>query len=332
MDRYSQESKTFQTWPVSSIFNQQCVEITGVFIVKAIILDSGKTPEALKMQEVPKPTPRPNELLVRVRASSVCRGDVNLRRIPRMILVPLGLLFGFKPMKIPGVEFAGVVEATGASVRVFKPGDEVFGTATGLAYGGNAEYLCVPEQRKIGVVTFKPEKLSFGQAAVLPVGGMTAVQILKRLEVGRGSRLLVYGASGSVGSYAVQLGRYYGAEVTAVCGPANQQLATELGANMVLDYTIAGWVDQAGHFDAVLDAVGKLSMAARKRLLAPGGRFSSIKAPTKEIQAELEFLAGLADKEQLIPLIDRSYPLDQTAAAHAYVEQKHKRGNVAIVV
>jgi NADPH:quinone reductase-like Zn-dependent oxidoreductase len=300
--------------------------------MKAIVLDSGKDPEALQLQDVQKPTPKADEVLVSVKASSVCRGDVNLRKIPRAVLIPLGLLFGFKPMKIPGVEFAGVVEAVGPSVTRFKPGDEVFGTATGLAHGGNAEYLCVPEKRKLGVIATKPSELSFSQAAVLPVGGMTALQILRRLELREGSQLLVYGASGSVGSYAVQLGLYYGAEVTAVCGPANQQLAAGLGAAKVLDYTKVSWMDQAGQFDAIIDAVGKLPRAARKQLLVPGGRYASIKAPTKEVQAELEFLAGLADKGQMKPLIDRSYPLDQTAEAHRYVEQKHKRGNVVIVV
>jgi NADPH:quinone reductase-like Zn-dependent oxidoreductase len=300
--------------------------------MKAIVLDSGKEPEALQLKDVQKPTPKADELLVNVKASSVCRGDVNLRKIPRAVLIPLGLLFGFKPMKIPGVEFAGVVEAVGPSVSRFKPGDEVFGTATGLAYGGNAEYLCVPGKRKLGVLAIKPTKLSFEQAAVLPVGGMTAVQILSRLKLHPGSRLLVYGASGSVGSYAVQLGLHYGAEVTAVCGPANQQVATDLGAGKALDYTTPDWVDQAGQFDAIIDAVGKLPRSARKSLLAAGGRYASIKAPTKEVQAELEFLAGLADEKRIKPLIDHSYPLDQTAEAHRYVEQKHKRGNVVIVV
>ncbi|MDX9957844.1 MAG: NAD(P)-dependent alcohol dehydrogenase [Spirochaetia bacterium] len=300
--------------------------------MKAIVITEGKDPEALQVQDIAKPTPRPDELLVRVRASSVCRGDINLRRIPRIILVPLGLLFGFKPMKIPGVEFAGTVEAVGASVTRFKPGDEVFGTATGLAYGGNAEYLCVPETRKMGVIARKPAKLSFSQAAVLPVGGMTAMQILRRLALRTGSRLLVYGASGSVGSYAVQLGLYYGAEVTAVCGQSNQQVTAGLGAGKVLDYTTPNWFEHAGHFDAIIDAVGKLPRSARKKLLVPGGSYASIKAPTKEVQTELEFLADLADKEQIKPLMDRSYPLDQTALAHTYVEQKHKRGNVVIVV
>jgi len=300
--------------------------------MKAIFIGSGKDSTALQIQNVPNPTPQPDELLVRVKASSVCRGDVNLRKIPKVVLVPLGLLFGFKPMKIPGVEFSGIVEAAGPSVSRFKPGDEVFGTATGLAYGGNAEYLCVPEQRKLGVITAKPGSLSFAQAAVLPVGGMTAVQILKRMDLQKGRRLLVYGAFGSVGSYAVQLGLYYGAEVTAVCGTANQQLVAGLGASRVLDYTRDDWMDQAGQFDAIIDAVGKLPRSARNKLLAPGGRYASIKAPTKEVQAELEFLAGLADKGQITPLIDRSYPLDQTAAAHSYVEQKHKKGNVVLVV
>ena len=300
--------------------------------MKAIVIGSGKDSAALQIQDVPKPAPQPYELLVRTKASSVCRGDVNLRKIPRVILVTLGMVFGFKPMKIPGVEFAGVVEAVGTSVTRFKPGDEVFGTATGLACGGNAEYLCVPEQRKMGVIAAKPAKLSWAQAAVLPVGGMMAVQILKRLDLRKGSRLLVYGASGSVGSYAVQLGLYYGAEVTAVCSTANQQLAAGLGAGQVLDYTAHDWIDRAGRFDAIIDAVGKLPRSARKQLLVPGGKYASIRAPTKEVQAELELLAELADQGQITPLIDRSYPLDQAAAAHAYVEQKHKRGNVVIVV
>ncbi|MBU0934347.1 MAG: NAD(P)-dependent alcohol dehydrogenase [Spirochaetes bacterium] len=300
--------------------------------MKAVVIVSGKTVEGLQLKEVAQPVPRANEVLIKVQASSVCRGDINLRRIPKIILVPLGLLFGFKPMKIPGVEYAGVVETVGGSVTRFKPGDAVFGTATGLAFGGNAEYLCVPEKRKLGVISLKPDTLSFEQAAVLPVGGMTALQNLKRLALRQGSRLLVYGASGSVGSYAIQLGRHYGAEVTAVCGTANQKLVADLGAQRVLDYTKAGWQAEAGQYDAVFDAVGKLSGADKKQLLAGGGKYSSIKAPTSEVQAELDFLAGLAAAGQLKPLIDRSYPLEQTAEAHAYVEGKHKRGNVVIEV
>lgn len=300
--------------------------------MKAIVVTSNGQAGALQIQEIAKPVPQAKEILVRVRASSVCRGDVNLRRIPKLVLLPLGLLFGFKAMKVPGVEFAGEVEAVGSLVSRFKPGDEVFGTATGLAQGGNAEYLRIPERRRIGVIAAKPRKLTFAQAAVLPVGGMTAMQILNRLDLHSGSRLLVYGASGSVGSYAVQLGRHRGAKVTAVCGPANQELVAGLGAVRVLDYTRDGWVEEAGIFDAVVDAVGRLDHAARKRLTAPEGKYASIKAPTKEIQEELESLARLADQGEIKPLIDRSYPLDQTAAAHEYVEGKHKRGNVVILV
>lgn len=298
--------------------------------MKAAVIARGKGSEGLHVQEVPRPSPGPGEFLIRVKASSVCQGDVKLRRIPRAILAPLGLVFGFKPMAIPGVEFSGVVEEAGASTSRLKPGDAVFGTASGLAYGGNAEFLCVPESRRVGVLARMPEGLGFREAAVLPVGGMTALQNLRRLALGAGSRLLVYGASGSVGSYAVQLARQFGARVTAVCGPANLEALRGLGAEVVLDYNAPHWIDEAGRFDAVIDAVGRLSGPDRRRLLSPLGRFSSVRSPTAEVQSELEYLAGLAVEGRIRPLMDRAYPLERCAEAHDYVEAGHKRGNVVI--
>ena len=300
--------------------------------MKAIHCGPGSSPETLTLREMPKPIPRDKEVLVRVEAASVTRGDLALRQIPKLILVPLGLVLGFKPMRIPGVEFSGVVEAVGKGVSLFKVGDGIMGTTTGLAFGANAEYVCVPERRRSGVVALKPEGLSHQDCAVLPVGGMTALQNLARLKPRPGYRLMVYGAAGSVGSYAVQLGAWYGAEVTAVCGTANQELASDLGAARALDYTAPDWPERAGSFDGVFDAVGKLPRAIGRRLLVPGGRWTSVRAPTSETDADLALLIRLASEGQLKPLVDRIYTLAQVPDAHRYVGSGRKRGNLAIQV
>lgn len=299
--------------------------------MKAITITSGSL-DGIRYVELPKPQPKPDEILIRVIASSVARGDVALRKIPKAILLPMGLLFGFKAMKIPGVEFAGIVETAGSKVTQFKAGDAVFGTATGLAYGGNAEYLCVPERRKVGVVAHKPASLGFSEAAVLAVGGMTALQNLARHRLKPGSSILVYGASGSVGSYAVQLAKHFGARVTAVCGPSNLAAVRELGPEAVLDYTKPEQLESAGKHDAVFDAVGKLGKKRAQAFLKSGGSYSSIKAPTKETDADLAVLSELAAAGRLKALIDRSLPLERVAEAHRLVESGHKRGNLVIEV
>lgn len=300
--------------------------------MKAIIVRKPGPALGLEYAETPKPAPGRGEILVRVRASSVTRGDVALRTLPRAVLVPVGLLFGFKPMKIPGVEFAGVVEALGPGASRFKVGDEVFGTATGLAYGGNAEYLCVPERRKMGVVGLKPASLSFEEAAVLPVGGMTARQILARAALGPGMSILVHGASGSVGSYAVQLAKLLGASVTAVAGAANQELLRSLGADRVIDYGKEDFTANGLRYDAVFDAVGKLKRSRCSGSLKPGGTYLTVKAPTKETEEDLEVLSRLAAEGSLKPVIDRVFALQEVPAAHRHVEGGHKRGNVAVRV
>lgn len=299
--------------------------------MKAIVIEASGL-EGISYTDIPKPGPRPGEVLIRVIASSVTRGDVALRKIPKAILVPMGWLFGFKPMKVPGVEYAGIVETVGSSNSMFKPGDAVFGTATGLAYGGNAEYLCVPEKPKTGVIQRKPASLSFQEAAVLPVGGMTALQNLARHSLKPGSSILVYGASGSVGSYALQLAAHFGATVTAVCGPASQDSVRQLGAARVLDYTKPEQLQNAGSHDAVFDAVGKLGKKRAQAFLKAGGTYSSIKAPTKETAADIKLLAELAGTGQVKALIEKSWPLSQAAEAHRHVEGGHKKGNVVIEV
>ncbi|MCK5488209.1 MAG: NAD(P)-dependent alcohol dehydrogenase, partial [Desulfobacterales bacterium] len=191
--------------------------------IKAIVCTRSGSPDVLQLKEVPKPTPKDNEVLVKVHGATVTIGDVFIRKIPRLILLPLGLLFGFKSKKIPGHELTGEIEAVGKDVKLFRKGDQVFGTSTGLSYGANAEYICLPEEWKQGVLALKPASMSFEEAAAVPIGGMTALQILRKGNIQGGpayrsgrQKVLIYGASGSVGTYAVQLARYFGAEVTGV--------------------------------------------------------------------------------------------------------------------
>lgn len=300
--------------------------------VKAIVCKKSGSPEVLKLDEINKPMPKPNEISVKVYASSVTRGDVVLRKIPRFILLPIGVLFGFKAMQIPGVEFAGEVEDFGENVKSFKKGDKVFGTTTGLRFGGNAEYVCVPEKPQKGVVTKKPESMSFTDAAVTPVGGMTALYLLRKGNIKKGQKVLIYGASGSVGTYAVQLAKYFGAEVTAVCSTNNLELVRTIGADEVIDYTKEVFTERGTKYDFIFDAVGKISKSKIKDILVKNGAYISVKSPTKEKLEDLLFLIELTKEGRVKPIIDRTYTLDQVAEAHRYVEKGHKKGNVVITV
>lgn len=300
--------------------------------MKAIICKKSGPPNVLSLQEVEKPIPRPNEILVRVYASTVTRGDVNLRKIPRIVLLPMGILFGFKAMQITGVEFAGEVEEVGSQVDQFKKGDPVFGTTTGLKFGGNAEYVCVPEKSKIGAVIKKPANISFSDAAAVPVGGMTAYHILKKANITKGQRVLVYGASGSVGTYAVQLAKYFGAEVTGVCSKNNIELIKSIGADKVIDYTSEDFTKIDNKYDIIFDAVGKISKSKCRTILKKNGTYLTIKYPTKEKIEYMNFLSNLIEKRKVKPVIDRYYSLEQVVEAHRYVENGHKKGNVVITI
>lgn len=299
--------------------------------MKAVVCKKSGGPDVLEFTEVQKPYPQPGEILIKVSASSVTRGDVHLRKMSRLILVPIGLIFGFKPMKITGVEFAGTVEETGSEVTRFRKGDRVFGTATGLIFGGNAEYLCVPEKHKMGVIAHIPDNVTFEDAAITPVGAMTAHFILNKVKITRGMNVLVYGASGSVGSFAVQLAKNYGANVTGVCSKANMQMVKDLGASIALDYAADDFCAKPGpEYDVIFDAVGKISRSRCVRMLKSTGRFLSVKYPTKEKSETLEYLAELMGDGRLKPFIDQEFTLDQIKEAHAYVEKGHKRGNVLV--
>lgn len=300
--------------------------------MKAIVCTKSGSPEVLNLVELDSPIPKQNEILIKVKASSVTRGDVKLRKIPRIILIPIGFLFGFKPMKITGVEFAGVVDAIGSDVKLFNKGDKVYGTTTGLKFGGNAEYVCVPEKSKKGVIVIKPDNISFPDAAVIPVGGMTALHILRKASIQNGHKILIYGASGSVGTYAIQLAKYFGAEVTAVCSTSNLEMVKSLGADKVTDYTKDDFTKGKVIYDVVFDAVGKISKSSCKNVLNKKGSFLSVKYPTKEKVEYLIFLNGLIESGKLKPVIDRKFSIDKIRDAHSYVEQGHKKGNVVILV
>jgi NADPH:quinone reductase-like Zn-dependent oxidoreductase len=297
--------------------------------MKAIVYEKSGPPEVLKLKDVPKPTPKDNEILVKIHAGTVTRGDVLLRGAGLFINFMM-LILGFKKKKIPGHELAGEIEAVGKDVKLFKKGDAVFGTTTGLVYGANAQYVCLPEEWKQGVVAKKPDNLTFDEAAAVPIGGMTALYLLKKVNIQKGQKVLVYGASGSVGSYAVQIAKSFGTEVTGVCSTKNLEMVKSIGTDSVIDYKKEDFTKGSTKYDIVFDAVGKSS--GGKRALNKNGKYVSIKSLTKEKTDNLLFLKELAEQGKIKPFIDRRYPLEHVMEAHRYVETGRKRGNVVVTV
>lgn len=299
--------------------------------MKAIVYEKSGPPEVLQLKEVPKPTPKDNEILIKIHAATVTRGDVLLRGAGLFINFMM-LILGFKKKKIPGHELAGEIEAVGKDIKLFKKGDQVFGTTTGLVYGGNAQYVCLPEEWKQGVVAKKPVNLSFEEAAAVPIGGMTALWILRKGNIKKGQKVLVYGASGSVGSYAVQLAKHFGAEVTGVSSSKNLEMVKSIGADSVIDYKKEDFSKGSTKYDIIFDAVGKVKSSQRKVSINKNGKYVSIRSLTKEKTENLLFLKELAEKGKIKPVIDKRLPLEQVAEAHRYVETGRKRGNVVITI
>ena len=299
--------------------------------MKAIVCTKQGPPEVLQLREVDKPIPTKNEVLIKVHASTVTTGDVFLRNIHPLLSIPLKL-FGMKMKRIPGHEFAGVVEATGEETKQFKVGDQVFGTTTGSSVGANAEYVCLPEERETGVLAIKPANISYEEAAAVPVGGMTALNILSKANIQNGQKVLIHGASGSVGSFAVQIAKHLGAEVTGVCSTKNVELVRSLGADQVIDYTKEDFTEGDEIYDVIFDAVGKISAGESKSSLQPNGHYLSVKSITKAGMEDFLHLKELIELGKINAVIDKRYPLEQTADAHRYVEAGHKTGNVVISV
>ena len=298
-------------------------------LMKAIIQTKPGPPEVLQLREVEKPVPGDNEILVRVHASTVTQGDVMLRKLHPLMYLPMRL-FGIKRKKTPGHEFAGRIEAVGKDVTLFRVGEQVLGTTTGLRAGANAEYVCVPEQRDSGVLAVKPPNVPYEDAATLLVGGLTALDILQKGNIQSGQEVLIYGASGSVGTFAVQLARHFGAKVTAVCSTGNIEMVKSLGAEEIIDYTKERFTKGSQKYDLVFDAVGKTSAADCKPILKEKGIFLTVQSTTHETAENLALLVELSAAGKIKSVIDQRYPLAEIAEAHRYVEAGHKRGNVVI--
>jgi NADPH:quinone reductase-like Zn-dependent oxidoreductase len=296
--------------------------------VKAIVCTKGGPPDVLQLRDIEKPEPGDGEVLIRIHATTATAGDVILRGLTGIPRFVFGLAFGLGRDKILGHELAGVIEAVGKKVSRFRVGDQVF-ASTGNKGGAYAEYLCLPED---GMLAIKPTNMTFEEAAAVPVGANTALHILRKAEIQRGKNVLIYGTSGSVGTYAVQLARYFGAEVTGVCSTTNLELVRSLGAVNVIDYTQEDFTKNGETYDVIFDAVGKISSSMCKGSLNKNGVFLSVKSSTSEKAGSLNFLKELIEAGKIKAVIDRCYPLEQIVEAHRYVEMGHKKGNVVINV
>jgi NADPH:quinone reductase-like Zn-dependent oxidoreductase len=291
----------------------------------------------LQLQEVARPVPQDHEVLVKVYATTVTIGDTIMRsfKLPTPLWQQLfaRIFLGITGPKrtILGMELAGKIEAVGNHVTRFKPGDAVFGSTFAANFGGYAEYKCLPEN---GALALKPSNLSYEEAAAVPGAGMTALRCLRKANIQRGQKVLIYGASGAVGTYAVQLARHFGADVTGVCSTANLDLVQSLGASQVIDYTREDFTRSGATYDVILDAVGKLDAAAGKQALKPGGIYLNVHKASSgsETAEDLNFLKTLLEEGRLKPVIDRRYRLEELVEAHRYVDTGRKKGNVVVMV
>jgi len=303
-------------------------------LMKAIVCNKYGPSSVLELKEVAKPTPKDNELLVQVHATTVTPGDTRIRsfKSPILMWIPMRLVLGLiKPRKpILGVELAGEVQEIGKNVTRFKKGDPIY-ALTGMRLGAHAEYACLPED---GVVALKPANMTYEEATAVPFAGTTALHFLRKRNIQKGQKVLIYGASGAVGTSAVQLAKYWGAEVTGVCSSANLELVKSLGADKVIDYTKEDFTNRTERYDIIFDAVGKASRSHCKKALTPKGTFVSVEGDgIAKVRAEdLVFLKQLAESGEIKSVIDRRYTLEQIPEAHQYVDKGRKKGNVVITL
>lgn len=328
--------------------------------MKAVVWTKYGSPNGLQLQEVEKPTPKDNQILVKIQATTVTAGDCEMRRLqlPLMLSLPMRLYVGFlKPKRIPvlGQELAGEIEAVGQDVTAFKKGDQVFGT-TGFGFGAYAEYICLPEKPNDtqGTVAAKPTNLSYEEAAAVPTAGFEALHFLRKANIQPGQKVLIIGAGGSIGTFAVQLARHFGAEVTGVDSSEKLDMLRTIGANYVIDYTKEDYTNSGEAYDLIIDVVGRRGVVRRLKLLKPDGYYflayaglshillglwtSLISNKKLRIEAagqkkeDLLFLKELIEAGKLKPIIDRRYPLERTAEAHRFAETGQKQGNIVVTV
>ena len=303
--------------------------------MKAIVCTKYGPPEVLQLKEVEKPTPKNDEVRIKIFGTAVTASDCIVRsfNVPTSMWIPGRLALGFtKPRKsILGMVFAGEIESVGKDVKSFRKGDQVFGFDR-FGFGAYAEYKCIPEN---GVLAKKPTNVTYEEAAAIPLGGLLALHYLRRGNIHSGQKVLVYGASGANGTSAVQLAKYYGAEVTGVCSTSNLELVKSLGADTVVDYTKEDLTNRDERYNFIFDAVGKRKSSSQlfEKMLDPNGKYISVDDGSTKVSVEdLILLKELVEAGKLKPVIDRRYPLEQMAEAHRYVDKGHKKGNVVITV
>ena len=326
--------------------------------MKAIVWTKYGPPDGLQLKEVEKPIPKEDEVLIKVHATTVTAGDCEMRslKFPLYLSLPIRLFAGLqRPTRITilGQEFAGEIEVVGKAVKRFKEGDQVFGTP-GFGFGAYAEYKCLPEEPKMGVLASKPVSMTYAEAAAVPTGGLEALHFLRKGNIQSGQKILIIGAGGSIGTFAVQLAKYFGAEVTGVDSSGKLDMIRSIGADDVIDYTLGDFTKNAETYDVIFDVMGKSSFSDSVRSLKPNGRYllgnpglsqmvrgrwTSMRSSKKVMigaaiqkTEDLVFLKELIEAGKIKSVIDRCYPLEQIAEAHRYVETGQKKGNVVITV
>jgi NADPH:quinone reductase-like Zn-dependent oxidoreductase len=326
--------------------------------MKAVIWTKYGPPDVLQFGEVEKPAPKDNEVRIRIHATTVTAGDCEMRNLqfPLFLSIPMRLYVGVtKPQRVTilGQELAGEIESAGKDVKRFKEGDQVF-AATGFTLGAYAEYICLPEESEDGVLALKPSNLTYEEAAAVPTGGLEALHFLRKANIQNGQKILINGSGGSIGTFGVQLAKHYGAEVTAVDSGEKLDMLRSLGADRVIDYTKEDFTKSGQTYDVILDVVGKASYSGSVKALKENGfflianpRLSSmlrgrwtsmtsnktvfLGAASRKTE-DLLFLKELIEAGRIKPVIDKSYPLEQMAEAHRYVEKGGKKGNLVISV